>query len=1148
MNISQWVKGHAIRSPEKVALRTDEQVLTYEQFEMQIESVACGLKWQFGVAAGDRVAFLAHNCAEFLTTLFACARIGAIFVPLNWRLTEPELLYILQNAEVKLLVLQEAFAPVIGPTKEALPACDIVGLNFIPAVGTSWGSLLAAKQNETWHDTQRARCSHTAEVDLNYPLLIVYTSGTTGYPKGAVHTQDAVQWNAINNLHLNSLTRHDHILTVLPLFHVGGFNVQTLPAFYCGATVTLHAGFDPEQTLTAISEEKPTITHLVPSMMRACIRSPLWDRTDFSSLHTLLTGTTIIPQDLCHAFQDKGVEVAELYGATETCPIAIYKQPHPPQDKATSIGLPAPHCTVRIVDENGHDQPTGKVGEILVKGPNVMIGYWRNEAATTKALRHDWYHTGDMGYQDSDGYYFINGRKKNLIIKGGENIYPAQVERVLNSHAEIQESAVVGIPDEQWQEIPLGVLVPKRDIKPSAMQMRTFLSDKLAEYKIPHHFIFIDALPKNAMKKVQHFQLRENLLQNETLMAQLTQSVREIHTLPDNFLQTVQQAAPLERYNLLIPALQSIMASVLGAKYLMEPSNDGQIETDWLDSQQSLLALGLDSVLAVGLRSRLIEIFDVEVPISFLIGPDTGHIASLADYLLANLPETTSHDSQAESDASSFQVERFLHELTIQGIELWPEGGNLQYAAPPDRITPNFINQLNMHELTLLDSLSDPIYAPLSEGQRRHWVIDQNTPDNSDNYLSFAYRIHSELDVALLRRTLQLMVNRHPSLRTRFIEQDERVVQQIDGYQKVMFEVVEATDSVPFGYWSEAYLSKQLQAFHERPFDLKAGPLFQVMVCHCPNQYHSMILSMHHIITDGWSINLLMDELCTLYTALKRGVMAQLPYLEHRYVDYVRWQQRFLETEGERLWSYWQRYLAGDLPVLQLQTDSSHSGQQDLGAISQKIHLSTILTKNLKQVAQEQGSTLYALLLTVYVDFLHHYSDQQDILVRLPTTGRNRPEFMDIIGYFVSPVMIRADLRDNPSFNQLLTQIKTDLLSVLDYQDYPLVRIIERLKPQDDISNPTLYQASFAFQLSHQTQDLYLQSDKHKQDELVLEPIPLRKNKGREGFLLELTLSETSAGIVGHLKGDTTLFTVQTLAHMSQYFKVLLEEVVAKSR
>ncbi len=502
MNIAHWLERHADFSPNKVALRFEGKEYTYDDLAQQVEATARMLKWKLGVGRGDRIAHLGYNSPEFLLLMFGCARLGAMMVPLNWRLAQPEHLYILKDASIKAFFIEEEFADRIAPTQEALPHCQMVGLDFTPDNGALFETLLQHTKGD----------SHNPHISLDSPLLIVYTSGTTGRPKGAVLTQNAIQWNAINSIHMHDMTSEDHILTVLPMFHVGGLNNQTTPALHCGATITLHRRFHPDHTLQAINDDSPTATCLVPATLQACLKSSRWAETDLSKLRIIVTGSTTVPNSLSQPFRERGVHVLEMYGATETGPIAIYQRPNSDFSKAGSTGLPALHCQVRVVDNAGNSLPANESGEIVIKGPSILFEYWGNEAATASSLRNGWYHTGDIGYRDEDGYYFVQDRKKNMIISGGENIYPAEVERVLYSHPGVQDAAVIGRPHEKWQEVPVAVIVPKAGSELTAEEIRDFVGNNLARFKIPHEFIFSDDLPRNAMGKIQHFRVREMFL------------------------------------------------------------------------------------------------------------------------------------------------------------------------------------------------------------------------------------------------------------------------------------------------------------------------------------------------------------------------------------------------------------------------------------------------------------------------------------------------------------------------------------------------------------------------------------------------------------------------------------------------------------
>ena len=296
---------------------------------------------------------------------------------------------------------------------------------------------------------------------MTSPLLLVYTSGTTGRPKGAVLRQEALLWNAVMSQHMHDLTAGDHVLTVLPLFHVGGLNIQTTPALHIGATVTLHARFSPEATLAAVAAERPSLLVLVPATIQALIEHPRWEATDLSSLRAVTTGSTQVPQALVDALTARGVPVLQVYGATETSPIAIYTRLGGDLSRSGSTGLPGLCCEARIVDESGCEVPHGTAGEVVVRGPNVFFEYWGNQAATSEALREGWYFSGDIGTRDAEGYFTIQDRKKNMIISGGENIYPAEIERVLCEHPAVAEAAVIGRADPRWQEVPVAYVVRK---------------------------------------------------------------------------------------------------------------------------------------------------------------------------------------------------------------------------------------------------------------------------------------------------------------------------------------------------------------------------------------------------------------------------------------------------------------------------------------------------------------------------------------------------------------------------------------------------------------------------------------------------------------------------------------------------------------
>ncbi len=499
MDLASLIERNAAFAPGKPALHFEGSTLSYAAFAARIEQAARALKFELGVGRGDRVAILSLNRPDYLVLLYACARLGAMLVPLNWRLAVAEQQFILADAAAKVLVLEQVFAGVLPALETSLPETVIVGLDFVPPRGSTLESLLTGASGD-------GRNPHT---DLTCPLLIVYTSGTTGRPKGAVLRQEALLWNGVMSQHMHGLTSDDHVLTVLPFFHVGGLNIQTTPALQHGATVTIHSRFTPDATLACFERDRPSLTVLVPATIQAVSDHPAWTTADLSSLKAVSTGSTIVPQHLIDRFVTRGVPVLQVYGSTETCPIAIYTRLGGDLTREGSTGLPGLCCEATVIDDVGNEVPPEVAGEIAVRGPNVFYEYWGNEEATREALHDGWYRTGDIGRRDADGYFWVHDRKKNLIISGGENIYPAEVERVLLEHPDVAECGVIGRQDARWDEVPVAYVIKRAGGLVEAAGLQAHVQSQLARFKVPREVVFVEDLPRTALGKVQHFMLKQ---------------------------------------------------------------------------------------------------------------------------------------------------------------------------------------------------------------------------------------------------------------------------------------------------------------------------------------------------------------------------------------------------------------------------------------------------------------------------------------------------------------------------------------------------------------------------------------------------------------------------------------------------------------
>jgi fatty-acyl-CoA synthase len=406
-----------------------------------------------------------------LVLLFALARLGAILVPLNWRLTAAEHKAMLADCSPKWIFSDSDFEAHAG------------------ALGVPVGKIGQETQNAKFEGAD------------NDDILIVYTSGTTGRQKGVVLAQSALLWNGFNSIHAHDLCQSDHVLTALPMFHVGGLNNQTLPALLAGASVTLHRRFDAGLWLADVAKRRPTTSLLVPATLQAVISHPAWATTDLSSLKMLNAGSMVVPDAMIRAFHERGVPVGQIYGCTETAPIALVLHKEDAVRKIGSTGKPALHCETKLVD-----------GEIWVRGPNVMRGYWNDPAATAAALTPEgWFKTGDLARIDEEGFYWIMGRSKDVIISGGENIYPAELENVLADCPAVAECAVLGMEDPKWGEVALACVVLQKNADLTENAVLALFKDRLAKFKHPRRVVFLDRLPRNAMGKVQKAELKRQV-------------------------------------------------------------------------------------------------------------------------------------------------------------------------------------------------------------------------------------------------------------------------------------------------------------------------------------------------------------------------------------------------------------------------------------------------------------------------------------------------------------------------------------------------------------------------------------------------------------------------------------------------------------
>ena len=503
INVGEFLTRRAKRDPGKECAVEpfSGRRFTFQESNERSNQVANGLT-DIGVKAGDRVGLLVMNGVEFMETFFAAGKIGAVNVPLNWRLVADELEFILADAGVSVLVFSSDFAEVVAELQSRGDKTHI--REWIQVGGETAGF---AKDFDAWMGAQS-----TDEPDIGGGdddlLFIMYTSGTTGLPKGVMHSHNTMFYALCTNVASSDFRGDDRFLNSLPMFHVGALT-PVLSTVYGGLTIVILRSFDPGESWRVIDEEKITTTLMVPAMLQfmLLVRDP--EVHDGSSLRWIMSGAAPVPVSLIETYQALGIEINQVYGLTETAGPACLIAGDDAVTRAGSTGRSFFHTDVRVVREDGSDVDPGESGEVLVAGPHIMLGYWNRPEATAETIREGWLHTGDVALMDKDGFVTIVDRVKDMLISGGENVYPAEIENVLMGHPQIADAGVIGVPSAKWGESPLAVVVAKEGEEVSAEDIMEFTSGKLAAFKSVKVVEFTDVIPRNASGKILKRELRD---------------------------------------------------------------------------------------------------------------------------------------------------------------------------------------------------------------------------------------------------------------------------------------------------------------------------------------------------------------------------------------------------------------------------------------------------------------------------------------------------------------------------------------------------------------------------------------------------------------------------------------------------------------
>lgn len=503
MNFGMVLTRQTERHPDKMAIKFEGKSFSYQQLNSRVNQLAHALL-SVGIHKGDRVAVLLHNSNEYLEAFWATSKIGAVLVPINWRLGPKEVQYIVNDSEAKLLLYGSSFSETISKiTHETKSLEEHVIVDGFDDLGIHYEAFIQGKSTGE-PDPDGA--------DLEDLFILMYTSGTTGFPKGSMLTQNNILWTSINQIMDFEVNQYDKTLVVAPMFHVGGLLIFSLPIIHAGASMVILRSFNVENVLRTFDEEKVTTFFGAPTMFHdICQQDEVISKYDFSSLRLMLSGGAPLPlpilRKMIQFFPNAGF--TEGYGVSETASCTSFLSSSDIFRKSGSVGKPFTHNEMRLINDKGEDVSPHEIGEIILRGPTTMKGYWNKPEATESSFIGDWFKTGDLARMDEEGYFYIVDRKKDMIISGAENIYPKEIEIVLYEHPSILEASVIGVPDEKWGESVLAVVVLQPGEKVTEDELIQYCKENLASYKKPKSIKFVQELPKNPSGKILKHVLRK---------------------------------------------------------------------------------------------------------------------------------------------------------------------------------------------------------------------------------------------------------------------------------------------------------------------------------------------------------------------------------------------------------------------------------------------------------------------------------------------------------------------------------------------------------------------------------------------------------------------------------------------------------------
>jgi amino acid adenylation domain-containing protein len=964
------------------------RILSFAGLREQSQAIATLLLGDGGLERGDKVAFLMDNglftVQLFLGTMYA----GLVSVPLNVRAGVAQLASTLGNCEAKMVFVDDQYRSL---AEEALGG-----------VGRGRAARIISADLDSFASASVTPVQHFpwAAPARDDPALLMYSSGSVGRPKAAIHTHRTLLAQGRNSILSHQLTDADCSLLVLPLYHINAECVTLIPTLMSGGSVVAPHHFSVSQFWDLLEEHRCTWSAVVPTIVsqlldwpdpRAASRKSALHRIRF-----LRSSSAPLSPSLHREFLNKfELPLIQAMGSTEAG--NIFANPQPPgENKIGSPGL-AWGFETRIVSRDGADVPAGEPGEILIRGPGVMQGYFRDPDQTAAILDTDgWLHTGDLAYQDQDGYFFVVGRAKELIIKGGMNIAPRQIDEVLESHPAVLEAAAVGVPDRYMGEDLIAFVVLRAQMKGDEREMLAFCESRLGHFKTPTRIHFVPDLPKGPSGKVQ----RLHLLDNATfpITAGLLYETGVGQTTEESVESTIEQT--------------------IGDSWA------GLLKQARVDQDSNFFSLGGDSLTALRCLSKLRE----KLPVAL----------SLADFF--------ENPTVAQQSAL---VRQRLHEAGMAA------DGRPERSLPDENASAQASEDSSKPRLIPRRALMSTY--PLSPRQQRLWFIRELAPGVPHYNESEAVRLRGELRIEALQQALDALVARHEVLRTTFQSAEAGVAAVVHPSCPLRLKQIDLT-GLPDPQ-REAEVERLLIDEPRRFYNLESEPGVRVTLLSLGAREHVFILMMHHIICDRWSINVLWRELAALYQTFAFGKALALPPLPVQHGDYAAWQrQRLAETGLAKDLAYWEDALRGAPQLLELPADRPRPPVQSHQGLRRRFRLERALAEGLHDRSRQEKTSLFNFFAAALYTLIYRYTGSEDLVLGIPIADREGEELQSLVGFLVDTHALRIQLSGDMSFRELLARVQSELVAVYTHREAPFDQIVSRVHRERNLSHGPLYQ------------------------------------------------------------------------------------------